>query len=69
MCFNSFEEAVSFAIEKEKEAAAFYEELIAQEIFSGNRKIFEKFAIEERKHRTMLEDLNRNSKKMYEYQL
>jgi len=68
MSFESFEEIISFAIEKEKEAAAFYEEAFQQEVFSGNRKTFEEFAAEERKHQAMLEGFSKNREKLSKYQ-
>lgn len=67
MSFESFEEIIRFAIEKEKEAAAFYEEAFQQEVFSGNRKTFKQFASEERKHQAMLESFSKN-RKLSEYQ-
>ena len=67
MSFESFEEIINFAIEKEKEAAAFYEDAFHQEVSSGNRKTFEEFAAEERKHQAMLENFSKN-KKLPEYQ-
>lgn len=56
MNFESFEETVQFAIEREQEAIEFYEEAAAQEPFSGSRETFKSFAGEERKHRALLED-------------
>jgi len=69
MNFNSVEEIINYAIEKEKEAVKFYEEISRQEAFSGTRKIFEEFAKEERKHQTMLEDFSINQDKISEYKL
>jgi rubrerythrin len=56
MDFESFEEIIRFAIEKEKEAAAFYKEASLQEAYSGVKEMFEEFAQEEVKHRTLLEE-------------
>ena len=50
MRFETFEEIMDFAIEKEKEAAAFYEEASKMEKFSGAKETLESFAKEERKH-------------------
>ena len=55
MSFENFEEIVHFAIEKEKEAVAFYEDVSKQESFSGAKEAFVEFAREERKHQAMLE--------------
>jgi rubrerythrin len=46
MSFDSYEEIINFAIEKEKEAAAFYEEASRQETYSGAKETFESFAKE-----------------------
>ncbi len=69
MDFNSTEEIINYAIEKEKEAVQFYEEISRQESFSGARETFEGFAKEERKHQTMLEDFSTNKEKIAEYKL
>ena len=69
MNFNSVEEIINYAIEKEKEAVQFYEEISQQETFSGARKTFEGFAKEERKHQAMLEDFSVNQDKISEYKL
>jgi len=69
MNFNSVEEIINYAIEKEKEAVKFYEEISRQEAFSGTRKIFEEFAKEERKHQAMLEDFSINKEKISKYKL
>ena len=57
MDFQSFDDIVRFAIEKEKEAAEFYTECSGQEMFSGTRQMLLDFAAEERKHQQMLEKL------------
>ena len=57
MDFESFDDVIRFAIEKEKEAADFYIACSRQEIFSGTRRMLEDFAAEERKHQAMLEKL------------
>lgn len=69
MNFNSVEEIINYAIEREKEAVKFYEEISKQEAFSGTRETFEEFAKEERKHQTMLEDFSINKDKISEYKL
>ena len=67
MSFGSFEEVVKYAIEKEKEAAEFYDEICSQEIFSGAKEMFAGFADEERKHQKMLEGILSDSGKISEY--
>ncbi|MCK5195216.1 MAG: hypothetical protein KAQ71_15495 [Desulfobulbaceae bacterium] len=48
MTFESFEEIISFAIEKEKEAAEFYADAAKQEPFSGVREALEEMVAEEK---------------------
>jgi rubrerythrin len=67
MNFKSFEEIISYAIEKEKEAAQFYDDMSKQEPYSGAKKLFEEFAGEEKRHRAMLEDLSSNQERLAEY--
>lgn len=67
MSFGSFEEIINFAIDKEKEAVAFYEDASTQESYSGGKKMFEEFAQEERKHQTLLEDLLKGETKLSDY--
>ena len=69
MDFNSIEEIINYAIENEKEAVQFYEEISRQEAFSGAKEMFVGFAKEERKHQTMLEDFGRNKEQIAEYKL
>ena len=69
MSFESFEEIINFAIEKEKEAVAFYEDASGQGPYSGARKTFEEFAEQERKHQTMLEGFLKGETKVPDYQL
>ena len=67
MPFESFEEILQYAIEKEKEAAEFYEEASSQESFSGSREMLQQFAKEERKHQAILEDLDSHKDKVKDY--
>ena len=69
MEFTSFEDIITFAIEKEKEAAAFYEEASEQESYSGAKKTFQEFAQEERKHQAMFEGFLRGDAKLPDYDL
>ena len=61
MNFESFEEIMSYAIEKEKEAAAFYEEASKHEKYSGAKETFGAFAKEEKKHQAMLENFTKEN--------
>ena len=65
MQFESFNAIMSYAIEKEKEAAAFYEEASRQEKFSGAKETFQSFAKEERKHQNMLENFSKENVEYY----
>jgi len=56
MSFDSFEEILKFAIDREKEAVDFYEGLSRKESFPGAREMFESFAREEKKHERLLRD-------------
>ena len=65
MIFNSFEDIMEYAVNKEKEAAEFYERLSREESFSGAKKTFEEFAEEERKHQSMLENFTKENIELY----
>jgi rubrerythrin len=67
MSFDSFEEIVKFAIEREKEAAAFYEDASKQETYAGAKEAFEEFAGQERNHRAMLEGFLAGEKAITDY--
>ena len=67
MSFGSFEDILAFAIEREAEAVAFYEDLARREGFSGTRETFEAFAAEERKHETLLRDFLHGEKTLSDY--
>jgi rubrerythrin len=67
MSFKSFEEIIDFAIEKEKEAAAFYTEAAKQTSFAGVKESLEEMAQEEKKHQSMLENLESNKEVLEEY--
>jgi rubrerythrin len=55
MEFKDLNAIIDFAIEKEKEAADFYDTVGSEERMSGKKKMFKEFAAEERKHRRLLE--------------
>ena len=61
MNFESFEDIMEYAIEKEKEAAAFYTDAAKQEKYSGSREMFEDFAGEELKHKALLENFSKDN--------
>jgi rubrerythrin len=57
MHFEDLEAIVDFAIEKEREAAEFYDNISKnEEDFSGSKKMFAEFAIEEQKHEKILQE-------------
>ena len=68
MSFESFEEIVSFAIEKEKEAVAYYQECALQESFAGAKDSLLEMSKEEQKHQAMLENLDENKEALKEYE-
>ena len=70
MEFQRLDDIVAFAIEKEKEAAQFYQSLGEQQQFSGKKEMLQEFAAEERKHQRMLEGLQagRVDAKLDEYE-
>ena len=55
MDFENLKELVNFAIEKEIEAADFYEENSKLESMSGKKEMLLEFSAEERKHQKLLE--------------
>ena len=65
MQFDSFEDIMSYAIEKEKEAQAFYEEASQQEKYSGAKDAFASFAKEEKKHQDLLENFSEENIEHY----
>jgi len=67
MSFKSVDEIVEYAIEKEIEAAEFYEDLGRQEPFAGAKEMFGEFAAEERKHKAMLENFSTDKEKISAY--
>lgn len=68
MGFKSFEEILEFAIAKEEEAADFYEDIAQKAPFSGAKEMLAEFAVEERKHQSLLEDLGRDRGKLVGYE-
>jgi len=69
MTFNSFEDLIEFAIEKEKEASSFYADLAKQASFSGVKEALLEMSKEEKKHQSMLENLGDNQELVKGYKL
>ena len=67
MDFETFEDIIGFAIEKEKEAVAFYEEASRLEPYAGARETFKDFAKEEQKHASLLEGFLKGEKVVSDY--
>ena len=67
MTFESFEVLIKFAIEKEREAAAFYTDLAKQTSFSGVKESLLEMAKEEKKHESLLKNLGDNKALVEEY--
>jgi rubrerythrin len=57
MSFENLKAIIDFAIEKEKEAADFYEEVSKEESMLGAREMLMEFSGEERKHQALLEKM------------
>jgi rubrerythrin len=68
MDFNSVDEIIAYALEKEEEAVIFYKEISQNESFEAVKKTFEGFAEEEKKHVRMLQELGSKKEKIAEYQ-
>ncbi|MFO8082766.1 MAG: ferritin family protein [Desulfobacterales bacterium] len=71
MKFENLEAIIDFAIEKEIEAAQFYEEAAGNESFAGAKDMLKEFAVEERKHQGLLEKFKTQGldKSLSEYKL
>ncbi|QTA89586.1 Rubrerythrin domain-containing protein [Desulfonema magnum] len=71
MQFENLKAVIDFAIEKEKEAADFYDTASQEESMSGVSEMLREFAEEERKHQAMLEKLEKEGigKSLDEYKL
>jgi len=67
MNFNSFEEILDFAIEREKQAVAFYQKLVDKETFPASKQTLAEFVEEERNHQTLLEEFKRGNRTLVEY--
>jgi rubrerythrin len=67
MTFESFEVLIEFAIEKEREAAAFYASLAQKTSFSGVKESLLEMEKEETKHESLLKNLKDNKAMVEEY--
>ena len=67
MNFNSFEEILDFAIEREKQAVNFYQKLVDRETFPASRQTLAEFVEEERKHQVLLEEFKAGKRDFVEY--
>jgi rubrerythrin len=72
MNFEDLDAIIDFAIEKEREAAEFYQRISNdEEDFAGSKKMFQEFAAEEQKHEKILQNFKTKgiSQSLEEYQL
>ncbi|MBT3225669.1 MAG: ferritin family protein [Deltaproteobacteria bacterium] len=67
MEFKTIDDIVDFAIEKEVEAADFYETAAENEDVKSTAEVLKEYAAEERKHEMMLTNLKNNKTKISEY--
>ncbi len=70
MDFQDPNAIIDFAIEKEEEAAQFYQSISEHEQFSGKKQMLQDLAAEELRHKALLEDLKAGNvgKKLDDYQ-
>jgi len=61
MSFETFEDIIAYAIQKEKEAVQFYSEASEQEKYADAKSAFRSFAEEEKRHVTMLENISKRN--------
>lgn len=69
MEFGSVDEILNFAIDREKEAVAFYTDLAKEATRASLKQTFEDFAKEEGKHVALLSDISGNKEKIDSYEL
>jgi len=67
MNFNSFEEILDFAIEREKQSVSFYQRLMDRESFPASKQTLAELAEEEKKHQTLLENFKQGQRSVVEY--
>ncbi|MDX9786384.1 MAG: ferritin family protein [Desulfobacterales bacterium] len=68
MNFKSFKDIIEFAVEREKEAEAFYLEAAEMESMSGLKTLLKEFALEERKHQAMLKGIEKTNLAGYKWE-
>ena len=68
MKFGSVDEILSFAIDREKEAVDFYSSLAKEATRASLKEIFERFAMEEGKHVSLISDMAGNKEKIDSYE-
>ena len=68
MNFGSVDEILNFAIDREKDAVAFYAYLAEQATRGSLKETFESFSKEEEKHVSLLSDIAGNKEKIDAYQ-
>ena len=59
MAFENLQAIVNFAIEKEIEAAEFYDRVSKESSMSGSKEMLKELATEERKHQALLKGLDK----------
>ena len=69
MSFQSTDDILAYAIDKEKEAVAFYTELSQKDNFKSVKETFLNFAGEEQKHVVMIENLAKNKASIVGYEI
>ena len=67
MSFETFEEIIQYAANKEKEAVAFYGEVAKKAPNAKERAILQGFAREEMKHQALFENFGKNKQKIQGY--
>jgi len=67
MEFKSIDDILQYAIDKEIEAAEFYEEAANNIKLVGAKNVLNDYAAEERKHERILKELQANKKRIQEY--
>lgn len=68
MNFGSIDEILTFAIDKENEAVAFYLSQAEKATKASLKEVFQSFAREEEKHAALLSDISGNKEKIESYE-
>ncbi|MFK5951852.1 MAG: ferritin family protein [Desulfobacterium sp.] len=69
MTFKSVDEILEYAIDREKEAVAFYTDLSTKDTFASVKETFVRFAKEEEKHVELLQGISTDTAKVESYKL